>query len=134
MIASSKKRVRLTPHQKALEDLRMKLAKMEKEKFEALVKAEDLQDQANDMLRERDRFCAALNIGQLGYIPGFSVRPTTPSFTEIAVHVGRRFALADLAEKYMKLENVRNVLIEVDEHSKAIREIRTNLERSRKDS
>ena len=134
MIASSQKRVRLTPHQKVVEGLKSQVHDLKETEAKLRAEIGDLEDQAGDLLRERDRFCAALNLGHLGYNAVFYPRPTTPSFTEIAVHCGRRFALADLAEEYMKLENIRNVLIEMDEHSSAIREIRSDMERSRKDS
>ena len=131
MIASTKKRVSLTPHQKVVEDLKSQVNDLKETEAKLHAEISDLEDQAGDILRERDRFCAALNIGQLGYIPGFSARPTTPSFMEIAVHCGRRFALADLAEKYLRLDNVKNILVEVDEQKDAIREIRRNLEEKR---
>lgn len=140
MIASSQKRVRLTPHQKVVEGLKSQVHDLKETEAKLRAEIGDLEDRAGDLLRERDRFCASLGLGS--YLDtGFAYHPVynttaikTPSFMEVAVHVGRRFAMADLAEKYLKLDNVKNILIEVDEHSNAIREIRTNLERPRKDS
>lgn len=138
MIASTKKRVSLTPHQKVVEDLKSQVHDLKETEAKLRAEIGDLEDQAGDMLRERDRFCAALGLSTRldthdAWHPAyqFTTAVKTPSFMEVAVHCGRRFELADLAEKYLKLDNVKNVLLDVDEHSNAIKEIRRNLEEKR---
>jgi hypothetical protein len=137
MGSTTKKSVRLTPHQKVVEGLKSKIIHLEETVAKNRAEISDLEDREGDMLRERDRFCEALGIRSEPSFDdkaflGMSLTVSRqPSFMEIAVHCGRRFELADLAEKYLKLDNVKNVLFEVDEAKNAIREIRRNLEEKR---